>query len=158
MRKVIAVALAFLPSLLHAQAHLPATPSSINASSFEARLSMPVEPGQPAASDFDSVPSTPVRVSTGIIPPEIISTVEIQADNDVMWRATGLDKTVVVSMVVDKSGKPSNLKISKSAGEELDENVLASVSKYRFKPGRLNNEPTAVEVNLEVTIHAPTRY
>ena len=71
------------------------------------------------------------------------------------WRAVGNDKTVVVSMVVDKAGKPTNLKITKSAGLELDQNVLSSVAEYRFKPGTLNNKPTALEVNLEIIVHAP---
>jgi TonB family protein len=164
MRKTLVVAIALLPTLLHAQAHSPATTqaqigSSVNATTFEARLTLPVEPGQDAApaSEFDSVASAPVRISTGITPPQILSTVEIQADNDIMWRATGADKTVVVSMLVDKTGKPSNLKITKSAGLELDENVLAAVSGYKFKPGMLNNKPTDVEVNLEIIVHAPGR-
>ncbi len=159
MRMMFVAAIALLPTMLHAQAPSPArTQASVNASSFEARLTMPTEPGQPAASDFDSVPAaSPLRVSTGVVPPQIISTAEVQADNDPMWKFTGADKTVVVSMVVDKNGKPTNLKIEKSAGSELDENVLSSVAEYRFKPGTLNNKPTAVEVNLEVIVHAPNR-
>jgi len=161
MRKTLVVAIALLPTLLHAQAHSPATTQApiFSASSFEARLTLPVEPGLAAApaSEFDSVPSTPVRISTGIVPPQIISTVEIHADNDVIWRATGADKTVVVSMLVDRTGKPTNLKITKSAGLELDENVLSAVAGYKFKPGLLNNKPTDVEVNLEIIVHAPGR-
>lgn len=160
MHKTLVVAIALLPTLLHAQAPSPATtPAAINASSFEARLMMPAELGETVApaSEFDSVPSAPVRVSTGVVPPQILSTVNIQADNDVMWRALGNDKTVVVSMVVDAAGKPTNLKITKSAGLELDQNVLSSVAEYKFKPGTLNNKPTALEVNLEIIVHAPGR-
>jgi TonB family protein len=160
MRKTLVVAIALLPTLLHAQTPSPATtPAAISASSFEARLTLPAEPGETvaAASEFDSVPSAPVRISTGVVPPQILSTVSIQADNDVMWRAIGNDKTVVVSMVVDKTGKPTNLKITKSAGLELDENVLSAVAGYKFKPGTLNNKPTDLEVNLEIVVHAPGR-
>lgn len=157
MRTAIVVALALLPTILHAQANSPsATSAAITSSSFEARLTLPSEPGQSATTDFDSAPAaTPVRVSTGVTPPEIVSTVDIPSDNDPMWRATQADKTVVVSMIVDKDGKPTNLKITKSAGDQLDENVLSSVAKYRFKPGQLNNRPTEVEVNLELIVHAP---
>ena len=160
MHKTLVVAIALLPTLLHAQAPSPATAqASISASSFEARLTLPAEFGQDAApaSEFDSVPSAPVRISTGVTPPQILSTVNIQADNDVIWRAIGNDKTVVVSMLVDKTGKPTNLKITKSAGLELDENVLAAVAGYKFKPGMLNNKPTDLEVNLEIIVHAPGR-
>ena len=161
MRPVLTVAAALLlPAMLHAQAIVPAaTQASLNAPVIEARLTMPAEPGQPAAVEygFDDIPAaSPLRVTTGITPPELISTVEIPSDNDMRWRATGADKTVVLSMIVDKTGKPTNLKITKSAGQELDNNVLASVAKYRYKPGQLNHQPTTVEVNLEIIIHAPS--
>lgn len=160
MRKMLAVAIALLPVALHAQASSPAaTQSAVNPSHLEARLSLPAEPGQDAAamSDFDSAPANAPRVSTGIVAPQIVSTVDVVADNDMVWRATGDDKKVVVSLTVDKTGKPSNLKIEKSTDPDLDQNVLNSVSEYKFKPGTLNNQPTAVDVDLEVVIHAPTR-
>jgi TonB family protein len=161
MRQTLSVAAALLlPAMLHAQAIVPATtPVSLAAPVIEARLTLPAELGQPAAMayGFDDVPAaSPLRITTGVTPPELISTVEIRSDNDLKWRATGADKTVVVSMIVDKTGKPTNLKITKSAGEELDSNVLASVAQYRYKPGKLNNQPTEVEVNLELIIHAPS--
>jgi TonB family protein len=160
MRKLLAVAAVLLPTLLHAQSATPVLAQPVfNPASFEAHLTLPAEPGQPAApsSEFDSIPAAPIRVSTGVTPPQIVSTVEIQADKDIIWRASGIEKTVVVSLLVDKTGKPTNLKITKSAGQELDENVLASVAQYRFKPGMLNNKPAEVEVNLEVIIRAPGR-
>jgi hypothetical protein len=44
----------------------------------------------------------------------------------------------------------------KSAGAaQLDKNVLDAVLQYRFKPGTLNNEPTAVPMNLEITVQQP---
>ncbi|MBB5056356.1 TonB family protein [Granulicella aggregans] len=161
MRQALAIAAAFLlPTMLHAQAMVPATTqASPNAPVIEARLTMPAEPGQPSALayGFDGIPvASPVRVTTGITPPELISMADIHADNDVRWHASGEDKIVVVSMIVNKAGKPTNLKITKSAGEELDNNVLASVAKYHYKPGQLNHQPTEVEVNLEIIIHAPS--
>jgi len=159
MRHVLAIAATFLlPTMLHAQAMVPATTQASPV--IEARLTLPAEPGQPSAVayGFDGVPvASPLRVTTGITPPELISQADIHADNDVRWHASGEDKVVVVSMIVNKAGKPTNLKIAKSSGTALDENALASVAQYRFKPGMLNNEPTAVEVNLELIVHAPTR-
>jgi TonB family protein len=55
-------------------------------------------------------------------------------------------------MVVDKSGKPSDLKIIKSAGSSVDASVLAAVSQYRFTPGTVSNQPIATPLNLEVVI------
>jgi TonB family protein len=158
MRQALTIAAAFLlPTMLHAQAMVPATTQASPV--IEARLTLPAEPGQPAAVayGFDGVPvASPVRVTTGITPPQLISQADIHADNDVRWHASGEDKIVVVSMIVNKAGKPTNLKITKSAGEELDNNVLASVAKYHYKPAQLNHQPTEVEVNLEIIIHAPS--
>src|SRR5271156_4427837 len=88
------------------------------------------------------------RISTGVIAPKLIYKVDVNADLTTPAR----DTTVVVGMIVDKTGKPSDLKIVKSADPALDQNVLAAVSQYRFTPGTVSNEPVAIPVNLEVVI------
>lgn len=148
------------PVMLHAQASSPAkTQSSSEAYTLQAKLTMPEELATAAASDFDDVPAnSPLRVTTGIVAPKITRTVDVVINQDPMWQFSGKDKKVVVSMTVDKNGKPSDLKIAESGGStELDEDVLNAVSQYRFKPGTLNDQPTEVPVNLEIIVKAPTR-
>jgi len=56
-------------------------------------------------------------------------------------------------MIVDKTGKPSDLKIVKSAGSaDVDASVLTAVSQYRFTPGTVSNQPVAIPVDLEILI------
>jgi TonB family protein len=87
--------------------------------------------------------------------PKLISTVEIPSVNEFPRSLVNQDKTVVVSMIVHENGKPSDLAIVRSGGAALDKNVLAAVSQYRFKLGILDNQPTAIPVNLEITlVHA----
>ena len=62
------------------------------------------------------------------------------------------DCKVVVGMIVDKTGKPSDLKIVQSAGTGVDASVLAAVSQYRFIPGMVSNQPIATPLNLEILI------
>lgn len=147
------------PILLHAQATSPAkTQSTGDAYTLQAKLTMSEELASSAASDFDDVPAaSPLRVTTGVVAPKIVRTVDVTVNEDPMWRFSGKDKKVIVSMTVDKNGKPSDLKIAQSAGTELDEDVLNAVAQYRFKPGTLNNQPTEVPVNLEIIVKAPTR-
>jgi TonB family protein len=90
----------------------------------------------------------PVRISTGVIAPKLIYKVDVYADSTVPAR----DTTVVVGMIVDKTGKPSDLKIVRSADPALDQSVLSAVSQYRFTPGTVSNEPVAIPLNLEVVI------
>jgi TonB family protein len=98
-----------------------------------------------------NTPAPTKRISTGVIAPKLIYTVDVVADPNTA-RMLQNDTTVVVGMVVDKTGKPSDLKIVRSAGAGVDASVLAAVSQYRFTPGMVSNQPIATPLNLEVVI------
>ena len=91
------------------------------------------------------------RISTGVIAPKLIYKVDVVADSSTA-RLLNEDTKVVVGMIVDKTGRPSDLKIIKSAGPGVDASVLAAVSQYRFTPGMVSNQPIASPLNLEVVI------
>jgi TonB family protein len=97
-------------------------------------------------------PAQVKRVSTGVIAPKLIYKVDVNPGSTVPASLLSGETTVVVGMIVDKTGKPSDLKIVRSADPALDQNVLAAVSQYRFTPGTVSNEPVAIPVNLEVVI------
>jgi TonB family protein len=152
MRKLIAAVLALSPMLLHAQVNKPAqTQPSATAQVLVSMLAIPE--GFPSADGAVATTPSQARVSTGVTAPQLISKVDISVSQNSVWRLIPVQRTVTVSMIVDKTGKPVNLKIVKSTGAaELDKNVLDAVNQYRFKPGLLNNEPTSVPVNLEITV------
>ncbi len=129
MRNITVAILSLSSFMLHAQASTPAQTQ--------------------VASDG---PVQVKRVSTGVIAPKLIYKVDVNADLTGPARLVSNDTTVVVGMVVDKTGKPSDLKIVRSADPALDQSVLAAVSQYRFTPGTVSNEPVAIPVNLEVVI------
>ncbi len=145
MRKALLATLALSPVLLHAQANSPAQ--------LESKLSAPAIG---AAADRGTSVSKPLRVSTGVAKPKLIHQVEVTTD---AWplTAAGVNRTVVVSMTVDKNGVPTELKIVRSASPELDHNVLAAVAQYRFKPGTVSDQPVDFPVNLEMTLLSPAR-
>jgi TonB family protein len=129
MRKLIVAILSLSSVMLHAQANTPAqTQVANNGSAPQAK-----------------------HISTGVIAPKLIYKIDVATDSNTMSRMTN-DYTVVVGMIVDKTGKPSNLKIIKSAGPGVDASVLAAVSQYRFTPGTVSNQPIATPVNLAVVI------
>ena len=97
------------------------------------------------------------RVSTGVIAPKLIYKVDVVADSTGTARLINDDTKVVVGMIVDKNGRPSDLKILKSAGAGVDASVLAAVSQYRFTPGTVSNQPIATPLNLEVVISTSYR-
>jgi TonB family protein len=156
MRKVIAATLALTPMLLHAQANSPAkTQPLANAQVLVSKLAKPE--GFPSSDGAIVTTPSSVRVSTGVKAPELISKVDVAVGHDSLWRLIPVQRTVVVSLVVDKAGKPTNAKILKSTGAtQLDQNVLNAVNQYRFKPGMLDNEPAAMPMNLEITVQQPS--
>jgi TonB family protein len=148
MRKVIAATLALTPMLLHAQVNSPAQTPSNAPTSLHSKL---VQPKEFNSSEADHGTVAPVRISTGVVAPKLISTVQIESDSD-RPSAFPVERKTKVAMTVDATGKPSELKILQSLGPVMDRNVLAAVRQYRFAPGTLDGMPTAVPVDLEVVL------
>ncbi|MBB5337695.1 TonB family protein [Tunturiibacter gelidoferens] len=149
MRRIIVATLALSPMLLHAQANSPAKTQT---SAANLRAELVAAPFAGAESDRgSSTTAAPVRISTGVNVPKLIYTVAVESDAD-FAPTTQFERTAVVAMTVDPSGKPTDLKIVQSVNPVMDRNVLAAVSQYRFTPGTLDDQPTAVPVNLAVVL------
>ena len=142
MRKVILATLALSPMLLHAQANSPAQPQ---ASTLQSKLVQ--------SDDFAATP-TSRRISTGVVAPKLIYSTTIASTDEWSARRSAFDKNVVVDMLVDEKGVPSDLKVVNSIGSDMDKNILEAVSQYRFKPGTLDNKPVAVPVKLGIVLHS----
>src|ERR1700753_2811904 len=134
MRNVAVAILSLSSFMLQAQASTPAQTDVANSGSASMR-----------------------RVSTGVIAPKLVYKVDVVADSSKTANMMSNECTVVVGMIVDKSGKPSDLKIIKSAGPGVDASVLSAVSQYRFTPGMVSNQPIASPLNLEVVISTSYR-
>ena len=151
-RSVLLAALALTPTLLHAQAISPAQTAKPNV--IQARSFAPAAIKPATAADSGS----PVRVSTGIVGPKLVKSVDLATTAGTHSRLVANDTTVVVSMVVDETGKPCSLAISKSAGTVIDKEVLDAVSQFRYQPGTLDGQPYALPVRLEVLIQHGAQY
>ena len=57
---------------------------------------------------------------------------------------------VMLSLVVDESGKAVNIKVTKSLGLGLDQKAIEAVEKWRFKPGMKDGKPVPVMASVEV--------
>ena len=151
MRRIIVATLALSPMLLHAQANSPAKTQSPAANTLRSELVSPAFAASEA--DRSTASSAPLRVSTGVNAPKLIYTVGVASDTD-FTPVTQFERTAIVAMTVDPSGKPTALKIVQSVNPVMDRNVLTAVSQYRFTPGTLDDQPTAVDVNLAVVLRA----
>jgi TonB family protein len=91
------------------------------------------------------------RVGKGVSAPVLIyrSQPEYSAEARKAW----LEGSVALSLVVSANGHPSEIRVRKSVGMGLDENAVAAVSAWRFKPAMKGYRPVAVESTIEVSFH-----
>ncbi len=127
MRRILAVGL-LLPSLF-----LPAA----------AKASTPVD---------DATAPTPVRVSTGVIPPALIDSVNLNMPSnfDSFLIPDGVE--VGLAFTVDEKGTPQNIQVVKSYSPFWDARVVDAVRQFRYRPGTVDNKPVAVDMNMTVNV------
>ena len=139
------------PLMVHAQASTPAQPQTGEATVLQARLAATGRPMLSAA----NLPATEpyaVRISTGVVAPKLVHQVPLQENTvSVMGLAQG-EREATVSMMVDASGRTSDLKIVQSAGKDVDESILQAVGQYRYQPGTLDGQVIAMPVDLHVVL------
>jgi hypothetical protein len=144
MKRTIVALLALSPVLLHAQAKSPAQPVSTPV------LQSSVQPAILAANHVPAnVSTSPVRVSTGVVAPQIIASTNV--DRHHVLPGNG-DRTVVIAMTVTPDGKPSNLKVVQGTDKFTDQGVVDAVSQYVYKPGTLDGQTVPMDVVLHYVI------
>ncbi len=127
MRRILAASL-LLPSLF-----LPAV----------AKASTPVD---------DATAPTPVRVSTGVTAPVLLGSPVLSLPMGFSFDLVPADAQVQLSLTVDAKGQPQNIQVVKSFSPFVDARVIETVSQFHFRPGTIDNQPTAVDLNLTVNV------
>lgn len=61
--------------------------------------------------------------------------------------------TVVLALIVDQSGRPTNIHVVRSLGYGLDEKAIERVKTWKFSPATKDGLPVAVQINLEINFH-----
>lgn len=57
---------------------------------------------------------------------------------------------VLVHLIVDAQGRPTNVKVIRPVGMGLDEKAREAVAQYKFRPARKGGQPVPVELNVAV--------
>ena len=148
MRTMLAI-LAISPVMLHAQVKSPAQPGSTPV--LQSTNTQPAAFAAVNSTDRDTAAPTPIRISTGVTPPTLIHSVDVDT-NHILQLPSGEQQNVTVDMIVDENGKPSNVKIVKSADIFTDKGVVSAVNQFRYKPATLNGSPVPMAVTLQFTI------
>ena len=66
-------------------------------------------------------------------------------------RKAGCQDSVLLSLVVDETGKPANINVIVPLAMGLDEAAVEAVSQWRFIPGRKDGKAVPVLVKVQVT-------
>jgi TonB family protein len=93
-------------------------------------------------------PAAPKRIGGAVKPPKLLKSVEPQFSQAAKNLKEG--GNVMVNVYLGEDGKPYHFSIVRPAGLGLDEQALAAVRRYTFKPATENGRPIAVELNIEV--------
>jgi periplasmic protein TonB len=88
------------------------------------------------------------RVGGGVSSPVAIYKVEPEYSEEA--RKAKFQGTVVLSIVIDEKGSPTNFKVVRPLGLGLDEKAIEAVQKWRFRPGMKDGRPVPVLATVEV--------
>ena len=148
MKRTMLAILALSPVLAIAQSKSPAQPESTPALQATLRPAVFAVSSSSAAA---AAAAAPVRVSTGVASPVLVFTAPL-SQRAILPSGFVRNRSVDVRFTLGPDGVPTNISVVKSAGEATDNEVVAAVSHYRYKPAMLDGAPVPVDVNLTVNI------
>ena len=60
---------------------------------------------------------------------------------------------VMLMVVVGTDGRPYNIRVRQSLGMGLDEEAIAAVKNWRFRPATFHGQPIATQIAVQVDFH-----
>jgi TonB family protein len=86
---------------------------------------------------------------TGCVTPAL-KVAEVRPQYPVSASSRGIEGTVIAEATIDEHGSISDVRVLRSADEQLDSAVVEAVGQWQFVPTMLNGAPTASLLNLTV--------
>lgn len=104
-----------------------------------------------ASSPATDATTTPTQMVRSVITPARILYAP-KADFTRVWGDEPHFADVDLKLKVNKKGKAQDIKVAESGDPALNGPVIDAVSKYRFRPARVDNQPVAAEMKLIVKV------
>jgi TonB family protein len=92
------------------------------------------------------------RVSTGVIPPQLLKSVSLIIPTDAFDAITPPDAEVGLKVSIDEHGHTQGIQVIKPVNADLDARVARAVSKLRFIPATLDNQAIPLTIDLNVVV------
>jgi TonB family protein len=93
----------------------------------------------------------PFRIGRGVTPPRQIYHREPEFSDAA--RVAKYQGVVILSLVVNKDGTPTNIRITRPLGYGLDAKAVEAVRSWTFSPAEKDGVPVNVEIAVEVDFH-----
>ena len=102
--------------------------------------------------DDATAPTPGVRVSTGVTAPKLAEAISIAMPDGLSKAFIPADSKLELSFTVDSKGQAENVKVTKSISPYWDARVVEAIQKSHFKPGKLDDQAVAIDMNLVVSL------
>jgi TonB family protein len=104
-----------------------------------------------AAADPTKILANPpaMKIGNGVTPPHAVYSPDPEYSEEA--RRERIQGIVVLALIVDKSGRPQNIKVVSPLGYGLDEQALNTVKTWKFEPSLKAGEPVSVYADIEVS-------
>jgi TonB family protein len=89
------------------------------------------------------------HIGKGVTPPKVI--VQKDPEFSESARIAKYQGTVMLALVVDKTGQVRKIRVQRPLGFGLDQKAVETVSGWKFKPAARDGEPVDVEIMVETT-------
>lgn len=97
---------------------------------------------------FEGDPVYRSGIGLGFTPPKLKS--KSEPDYSEQARSSRIQGTTVIKLILDKSGVPHNLQVTRAIGFGLDDRAIEAAREWRFEPAMLKGTPVPVEIWVEV--------
>lgn len=87
----------------------------------------------------------------GVTVPQLVYSPEPNFSEEA--RQAKVQGIVQLLVVVGKDGRTYDIRVSQSVGMGLDEQAIAAVRRWRFRPATLNGRPVATQIAVQVDFH-----
>lgn len=117
---------------------------------INAAVNLPPPPPPTAEADEEEEPEIFITVEEM---PELIggmAALNRELDYPETAQRAGVEGTVVVQVIVDENGTPTQPSVLKSVHESLDREAVRAVMEMDFTPGKQRNRPVRVRTNVPV--------
>ena len=84
-----------------------------------------------------------------VTPPKVVR--QVKPAYTAEARRAGIQGVVGLECVVEKDGRPGEIRVARALDPGLDEEAVKALRQWRFEPGRKDGKPVRVRVELEMT-------